>query len=327
MILAGDIGATKTLLGWFAVSDGKLVKAAQERFPSKDYPGLEPMVAEFRRAHPETPEAACFGVAGPVIEDRVKAPNLPWTVERKFLTRALGTERLWLLNDLECSAYGILALDEKDFCVLNRGVVRAGSPFAIIAAGTGLGEAVMCGYGGAYHVLASEGGHADFAPRTPVEIELLRHLARKFGHVSYERVLSGPGLVNVYECLEASGRFEEPPWLKTRLAAEDPAAVISRAALAREAEICVAALDIFVSVYGAEAGNLALRAKALGGIYVGGGIAPKILAKLEDGSFMAAFTDKGRYREFAASIPVKVVLNEESALLGAASYAARRLRS
>lgn len=327
MILAGDIGATKTILACFETRQGKLIKTAQERYSSKDYPGLEPIIAEFCRKNAGAPAVACFGIAGPVIEGRVKTPNLPWIIEQDSLTRALGTQAMWLLNDLESSAYGILTLAEKDFFTLNEGVKRDREPRALIAAGTGLGESMMIWDGGRYRVLASEGGHGDFAPRTDVEIELLRYLIARLGHVSYERIISGPGLVNVYQFLKDTGRYEEPRWLKARLATEDDSAVISAAAMAGEAEICEKALDIFVSVYGAEAGNLALRAKALGAVFVGGGIAPKILPKLQDGSFMAAFTDKGRYRDFTASIPVKVVLNEEAALLGAASYAAAQIGS
>ncbi|MGH7844609.1 MAG: glucokinase, partial [Candidatus Binatia bacterium] len=293
-----------------------------------DYPGLEPIIEEFRRDNAQQPGVACFGVAGPVIEGKVKTPNLPWVIEQKSLARVLGAGRVELLNDLESAAYGTLALAEKDFFTLNEGIKRDRGHLALIAAGTGLGESTIWWDGSRYRVLASEGGHGDFAPRTDTEIALLRYLTDRLGHVSYERVISGPGLINVYQFLKDSRRYEEPSWLSARMAGDDDdSAVISAAALAGEAEICVQALNIFASAYGAEAGNLALRAKALGGVFVGGGIAPKILPKLQDGSFMAAFTDKGRYRDFAANIPVKVVLNPEAALLGAASYAAAQIGS
>ena len=327
LILAGDIGATKTILATFDFRAGTQNLLDQKKFASKDYPGLEPIIEEFRRNNSELPAVACFGVAGPVIEGRVKTPNLPWVIEQESLSRVLGTRRVELLNDLESTAYGILTLAEKDFCILNEGIKRDGGQLALIAAGTGLGESIICWDGGRYRVLASEGGHADFAPRNNIEIELLTYLIARFGHVSYERVISGPGLVNIYQFLKDSRGYEEPSWLSARLASDDDSAVISAAALAGEVEICVEALNIFASVYGAEAGNLVLRAKALGGVFVGGGIAPKILPKLQDGSFMAAFTDKGRYRDFAADIPVKVVLNPEAALLGAASYAAAQIGS
>jgi glucokinase len=210
---------------------------------------------------------------------------------------------------------------------LNAGIPEPRANIGLIAAGTGLGQAMLYWHDGGYRVLASEAGHADYAPRTALEIELLAYLIPLFGHVSYERVVSGPGLLNIYSFLREAKHFTEPAWLKERLAAGDPAAVISQAALAQEAEICVQALELFVSSYGAEAGNLALRAKALGGIYVGGGIAPKILSKLVDGDFLRALTDKGRYAEFASRVPVHVILNEEAALRGAAAYGARRLKS
>jgi glucokinase len=227
-----------------------------------------------------------------------------------------------LINDLEATAYGLFTLEEKEVFVLHEGLKVAEANIGLIAAGTGLGESILFWDGRYHRPSASEGGHADFAPRTAREIDLLRYLIPRFGHVSYERVLSGPGLVNIYQFLKDEAGFSEPEWLAERITTEDPGAVISEVALAGEAEICVQALDLFASVYGAEAGNLALRAKALGGIYIGGGIAPKILKKLKDGTFMRSFLDKGRYSEFVSTIPVKVVLNEQAALQGAAYYGA-----
>jgi glucokinase len=258
-----------------------------------------------------------------VVDGKVKTPNLPWLIDGGELRRALKLDAPALLNDLEAAAYGIFTLEEDEFHTLNQGARHPTGSKALIAAGTGLGEATLHDDGRHFHPLASEGGHADFAPRDDLEIELLRHLIGRFGHVSYERVLSGPGFFNIYRFLKESGRFEEPTWLTERLAAgEDPSAVVAKAALAKEAEICVKALDLFVSIYGAEAGNLALRAKSLRGLYVGGGIAPKILDKLKDGAFMRAFTDKGRYADLLAAVPVHVVLNDQAALRGAAYYAA-----
>ncbi len=324
MLLAGDVGGTKTILALFDLQAGKPVKVAQDKFSSKDYPGLERIIRDFRANNNKPVTESCFGVAGPIVNGSVKTPNLPWLIETSSLARDLGTDRIWLLNDLEATAYGVQTLDNKDFCVLNDGAAGNHDNLGLIAAGTGLGESIIYWDGKRYRALASEGGHGDFAPRTGLEIELLGYLINRFGHVSYERVVSGPGLLNVYNFLKDSGRCEEPSWLRARLAADDSSAVISQAALAGEAEICIQALDIFVAVYGAEAGNLALRAKALGGLYIAGGIAPKILKKLQDGSFIAALTDKGRYRDFVCSIPVRVVLNEEAGLLGAAAYAARQ---
>lgn len=324
-VLAGDIGGTKTHLALFSVEGEKVRAETSRTFQSKRYCGLLPVLREFLADDHPAIDAGCFGIAGPVVEGKVKTPNLPWIVDSSELSSALKLDAVGLLNDLEAAAYGIFTLDDDEFFTLNQGTIRHSGNKALIAAGTGLGEAILYDDGRHFHPLASEGGHADFAARNDLEIELLRYLIGRFGHVSYERVLSGPGLFNIYSFLKESGRFEEPAWLAERLAgAVDPSAVISETALAHQAEISVNALDVFVSVYGAEAGNLALRAKAVGGVYVGGGIAPKILDKLKDGTFMRAFVDKGRYKDFLSAIPVKVVLNEEAALRGAAYYAAFR---
>jgi glucokinase len=323
LVLAGDIGGTKTNLGLYSVHGDKLRSESTQTFPSKSYSGLLPVLQEFLAGTQHAIDSACFGIAGPVVDGKVKTPNLPWTIDTAESRRALKLDSVTLLNDLEAAAYGILTLEEDDFYTLNEGTMRKSGNKALIAAGTGLGQAILYDDGRHFHPLASEGGHADFAPRNELEIELLRHLIGRFGHVSYERVVSGPGLFNIYRFLKEVRGLEEPSWLTEQLsAADDPSVVISKAALANEAEICVEALDLFVSVYGAEAGNLALRAKSVRGLYVGGGIAPKILDKLKDGSFMRAFVDKGRYTDLMATIPVQVVLNEQAALRGAAYYAA-----
>lgn len=326
MILAGDIGGTKTNLALYAVDDGKLVSTVKKTFPSKEYPSLEAVLREFMSGVAAPITAASFGVAGPVIGGTSKTPNLPWYLDARELARCLGIDSVALINDLEATGYGIGTLDAGDFLTLNAGIPEPQANIGLIAAGTGLGQAMIYWDGRGYRVLASEAGHADYAPRTSLEIDLLAWLIPRFGRVSYERVISGPGILNIYGFLKEVKNFPEPAWLKERLAAADPAAVISRAALAQEAEICVKAIDLFVSSYGAEAGNLALRAKALGGIYVGGGIAPKILPKLVEGGFLHAFTDKGRYAEFVSRVPVHVILNDEAALRGAASYGALRLK-
>ena len=325
LILAGDIGGTKTHLAIFSVHDEKLHAEVKKTFPSKGYSGLEPVLREFLADGKYNVDRACFGVAGPVVDGQVQTPNLPWIVNAKKLADRLKLGAVSLLNDLEATAYGIFTLEQHELLSLNDGIARRPANKALIAAGTGLGQAVLYDAGRHYHPAASEGGHGDFAPRNETEIELLRYLIGKFGHVSYERVVSGPGIFNVYNFLRESGRVEEPAWLQEKIAAaDDPGVVITLAALSAESEICVKALDLFVSVYGAEAGNLALRAKAMGGVYIGGGIAPKIIAKLKDGTFMRAFIDKGRYMEFVSAIPVNVILNEETALQGAAYYAAFR---
>ena len=323
LVLAGDIGGTKTNLALFSVSDEKLHSESLRTFQSKRYSGLIPVLQEFLAGSDRAIDAASFGIAGPVVDGKVKTPNLPWMIDTAELRRALKLEAVTLLNDLEAAAYGILTLENDEFCTLNEGTMRHSGNKALIAAGTGLGQAILYDDGHHFHPLASEGGHGDFAPRNELEIELLRYLIGRFGHVSYERVVSGPGLFNIYRFLKDVRGIEEPKWLTDRLAAADDAsAVISKAALAGEAEICLKTLDLFVSVYGAEAGNLALRAKSVRGLYVGGGIAPKLLDKLKDGAFMRAFVDKGRYTDLLAATPVQVVLNEQAALRGAAYYAA-----
>lgn len=323
LVLAGDIGGTKTHLALFSVQGEKLRSETLRTFPSKRYSGLVPVLQEFLAGNAAQVDAACFGIAGPVVDGKVKTPNLPWMIDTAELRRALKLEVVALLNDLEAGAYGIFTLGNDEFCTLNEGTMRQSGNKALISAGTGLGQAILHDDGHHFHPLASEGGHGDFAPRNEVEIELLRHLIQRFQHVSYERVLSGPGLFNIYRFFKECRGLEEPATLREQFAAgDDPSAVISKSALAGEAEICVASLNLFVSVYGAEAGNLALRAKSVRGLYIGGGIAPKILAKLQDGTFMRAFADKGRYADLLAAIPVQVVLNDQAALRGAAYYAA-----
>jgi glucokinase len=323
LILAGDIGGTKTHLALFSLRGENLHSELKQTFPSKQYPGLEAVVEEFLASPHDSIGRACFGVAGPVVNGTVKTPNLPWIVETAKIGRVLKLPSVALLNDLEAAAHGILTLEADEFLCLNQGSSRRPANRALIAAGTGLGEATIYDNGREYHPLASEGGHADFAPRNETEIDLLRYLIQAYRHVSYERVVSGPGLWNIYNFLKDSGRVMEPRWLKEKLAAaNDPSVVISQLGLSGESEICAVALDLFTSVYGAEAGNLALRAKAIGGVYIGGGIAPKIQHKLRDGTFMRAFIDKGRYQELLSAISVHVILNDETALQGAAYYAA-----
>lgn len=323
IVLAGDIGGTKTNLALFSIHGERLHADKSQSFPSKRYSGLVPVLRDFLTGDHPPIDSACFGIAGPVIDNKVKTPNLPWMVDGVELSRVLKLNSVILLNDLEAAGYGISTLEDDEFHALNEGVIRLSGNKALIAAGTGLGQAILYDDGRHFRPLASEGGHADFAPRNELEIELLRHLLGRFPHVSYERVLSGPGLLNIYRFLKEARCVEEPESLAARLAAAaDLSAEITQAALAHEAEICVQALDLFVSVYGAEAGNLVLRAKSVRGLYVGGGIAPKILPKLKDGTFMRAFRDKGRYAELLSGVPVRVILIDQTPLRGAAYYAA-----
>jgi glucokinase len=324
VILAGDVGGTKTALALFDDrGDGGLVIAREATLPSQEFAGLDAVVARLLAAGPAVEiEAACFGVPGPVVDGRATAVNLPWEIEESRLAATIGARRVKLLNDLEAAAYGVLGLPATDLVPLQPGRPRAGHR-ALIAAGTGLGEAALFWDGTQHHAMASEGGHADFAPRTDRELELLRFLAAELGHVSYERALSGPGLVNIYRFVRESAAGAEPAWLAEQLAQGDPAAVVSEAALAGRDPRCVEALDLFVSIYGAEAGNLALRTLAAGGVFVGGGIAPKIRPRLLDGRFIAAFRDKGRLAPLMDTFPVHLVLNERAPLLGAAEMAHR----
>jgi glucokinase len=321
MILAGDIGGTNARLALFDPSGGKLREVAGQSFPSRKYKTLEEIVAKFVAAHPERVEHACFGIAGPVRNGRSETPNLAWIVDASLLAKAANIASARLINDLEANAYGIAALEKSDFVVLNAGVPAAGNA-AVIAAGTGLGEAGLFWDGKHHLAFATEGGHCDFSPRDDLEAELLVYLRKRFGHASWERVVAGPGIHNIYSFLLESGRGEEPPWLAEELKHADPPAVISGAAMENKSELCVKTLDMFVSFYGAEAGNLALKTMAIGGMFIGGGIAPRIISKLQNPAFMRSFTAKGRMTELLQAIPVRVILNDRTALLGAARCAA-----
>ena len=320
MILAGDIGGTKTHLGLFRITDGRCYLSFEETFLSKNYPNLEAILRDFLKDEKGI-GAACFGIAGPVIEDRVTATNLPWHLDRRSLQRELSVGKVALINDLVANAYGIAVLKKNEFEVLNTGKKMNGNA-ALISAGTGLGEAILFWNGKRYVPSPSEGGHAEFAPRNPLEMELLEYLLGFFNHVSYEHILSGEGLFRIYQFLrDIKGCGREPQWLSRRMAQEDPAQVISETARRKRNRLCWMALNMFTSIYGAAAGNLALQVMAVGGVYVGGGIAPKIVWKLKEGAFREAFRDKGRLSDMIARIPVKVIMNDGAALLGAASYA------
>jgi glucokinase len=321
MILAGDIGGTNARLAFFDFLDGRFNLVSASIFPSRDYSGLDKIVTEFVDSSHVHPQTACFGVAGPVRDGKVETSNLPWIVESKRLADELQIEKAVLINDLEATAWGIAALAAKDVVSLNRIKEPAVGNQAVIAAGTGLGEAGLYWDGARHHIFATEGGHTDFGPRNDLEVELFCYLHKRFGHVSSERILSGPGLVNVYTFLRDTRRGSEQQWLLDEMAHNDPAAAISRAGLGGKDTLSEQALDIFVSVYGAEAGNLALKTKATGGLYVAGGIAPKLLPKLTTPSFMNAFFDKGRMRPLMESMPVHIITNDKLALLGAARCA------
>jgi glucokinase len=324
-ILAGDIGGTKTALGLFEIRGRELALVRDATYSSREFPNLERVIRAFLdEASSPAIAAACFGVAGVIIDASVTVTNLPWRLHAETLRQAIPSPQLKLVNDLEAAAWGVMQLPTSGLVSLQDGRARRGHK-ALISAGTGLGEALIIADDARDLVIPSEGGHADFAPRTEQESALLDYLRRQFGHISYERVLSGPGLLNIYHFLRDTGGRVEPRWLADRMRAADPSAVVSEVGLAGGDRSCVEALEMFASIYGAEAGNLALKVVALGGVYVGGGIAPKIRDKLGDGGFVAAFRDKGRFAAVMESIPVRLVLDPRAALLGAAFVASRAL--
>jgi glucokinase len=326
MILAGDVGGTKTRLAYFQTEAKHLKPVVEQIFPSQEHKDLSEIVSKFISAHKLLAEHACFGVAGPIRNGRCETPNLAWIVDARQLADELHLKKVELINDLEANAHGITMLEPKDFATVNNGAPGASGNKALMAAGTGLGEAGLHWEKDYYQPFPSEGGHVDFAPRNHLEVELLLFLLKEYEHVSYERVLSGPGLYNIYRFLRDTGRGEEPAWLAEEMSGKDPSPIISKAALERKSPLCQQALDIFVSIYGAAAGNLALKLMATGGLFVGGGIAPKIIEKLRDWTFMKAFVAKGRLKSLVEAIPVSVILNDKTALLGAGYYAALRAK-
>jgi glucokinase len=325
MILAGDVGGTSTRLAAFDTVGGKLHTMVERTYRGADYASLDEVVAQFVREHSLRPTRACCGISGPVVDGSVKTSNLPWFIQAETLARLLGLPFFLLINDLEANAWGVAALEPADLNTLNAGTSGAHGNTAVIAAGTGLGEAGMYWDGVHHRPFACEGGHGDFAPRNALEIDLLRYLIAKFGRVSYERVVSGQGLCNIHEFLCRGAGRQELAEVAEAIRGPDPAAAISQAALQHRSPVCVEALDIMVSIYGAEAGNVALKFMTVGGLYVGGGIAPKIIAKLRDGTFMQAYRAKGRMQPIVEAMPVHVIMNPNTALLGAARCASIRL--
>lgn len=328
MLIAGDVGGTKTLLGLYKPDAGARRPVLQTEFHSADYAGLDLVVKEFISKCDGPVEAACFDVAGPVIGGRARLTNLPWVMDEDALRRQLGLRQVTLLNDLKAVAYAVPHLLPDDVHTINPGEPEGHGPIAVIAPGTGLGEAFLVWDGEKYDACSSEGGHGDFGPADETQAGLWRHLHRRYGHVAYERVCSGSGLPNIYDFLRDSGAAPEPPALATAMAAAaDRTPLIMRAALEDPADpLCSATLDIFVSCLGAEAGNLALKVVSTGGVYLGGGIPPRILPRLSDGRFMRAFTNKGRFADMLGAMPVKVITNQ-AALLGAAMYGLDLARS
>jgi glucokinase len=333
MILAGDIGGTNARLAFYRQDnndDSHFVAVHEQTFASREFRGLDEIVLKFVSETGVRPGIASFGIAGPVRNGRVETSNLPWVIESSRLAGELHLDAVNLINDLEATAWGIQCLEPEDTVALNptpSSQQSSAGNQAVVAAGTGLGEAGLIWDEDEqrHQIFACEGGHCDFAPRNELEIELLRYLLTRFGHVSYERILSGPGLVNVYLFLKDThrGNEKEPQWLRDEIAAGDPSAAISRAAVSAKAPLAEQALDLWISIYGAEAGNMALKVLSSGGVFLGGGIAPKILPKLAGPLFMQAFLSKGRLQPVLEDMPVRVITNEKTGLLGAACYGAR----
>ena len=317
-VLAGDLGGTKT---WLRLScDGEAVR--ERRYDSAAFSGLVPMIADFLGG--AVPAGACFGVAGPVRGDAAQITNLPWRIDAGEIAARFGIPRVSLINDFQAVAYGIEALPAGDLLSLQDGQAQAHGPRAVIGAGTGLGEGYLVWQGKYYQALPSEGSHADFSPADEIQAGLWRWLAQRFGHVSWERVVSGPGLADIYEFLRQRGELAEVPELAAAMRDGDPSAAISEYAVQRGDKLASAALDLFVAAYGAEAGNLALKILATGGVYVAGGIAPKIVERLKAGGFLRAFLAKGRFADLLENVPVHVVLNPQVGLLGAEVIANRQ---
>lgn len=320
-VLAGDIGGTNTRLAAFSVTSGKLETLVDKSYPSAQFDSLEIIIEQFLSSSHARCEIAALGVAGPVQNNHCSITNLSWDIDAEFIARRFDLKQVILLNDLEANAWGINALDEDAFYTLNPGTPTASGNASIIAAGTGLGEAGLFWDGKRHIPFASEGGHCDFAPSTELQFELLDYLKRQYGHVSWERIVSGMGLLNIYQFLLSRRKDSHPIWRRDEIQNDDKAAAISKAAMENRCQTCVDALDLLVQLYGMEAGNQALKLMATGGVYIGGGIAPKILPKLKTGLFLDSFFDKGRMKPLMQSMPVRVLLDDRAALYGPAVFA------
>ncbi len=321
LILAGDVGGTKTHLGLFQRGKRRPTPRVVETYASSEAPGLETLIRRFLNAHRVSVTSACFGVAGPVEKGRSLLTNLSWTISENKIKKDFKWEHVRLINDLTATVRAIPLLTSLEVASLGTGTVVKEGNIGLIAPGTGLGMALLIRTENGYVPVPSEGGHTDFGPNNEMEVGLWRYLNQDLGHVSVERVLSGGGLFNIYSWLRDSGRFQEPDWLAKDLRETDPARVITEAAMNQEDPLCAEALNRFVDIFGAVAGNLALMGSTTGGLYLGGGIPPKILSKLEEDTFLKAFSNKGRFKEFLRRIPVRVILNDRAALLGAAHEA------
>jgi glucokinase len=321
IVMVGDVGGTHSRIAYYDSDGSHLELLVEEIYPSVDYTGLDKILGEFAASHKEKSSHACLAIAGPVREGRIRTTNLPWTVDASQLALELGLETVTLINDLEAIAYSIDLLKPEDFAILNEGKTQAIGNAAIIAAGTGLGEAGLYWNGSQHLPFACEGGHTDFSPADELQDEMLRHLRGRFGHVSWERLVCGPGLLNIYNFLRDAGHGDEPDWLKLEMQQGEHASQITRHGMDGSSRLCSQALELFVSLYGSEAGNLALKIMATSGVYLGGGIAPKIVNELHSQAFLKAFCAKGRMSDLLKDIPIRVILDDKAGLLGAARCA------
>lgn len=320
-LLAGDIGGTKTILALIDSEKGVRHPVVETRFPSDGYDSLEAIVSQFLMEAAVTVDVATFGVAGPVVNNRAQITNLPWVIDAAVIAQTFAIPNVFLLNDLEAIANAVTHLEPEDLTTLNPGRPEKQGAIAVIAPGTGLGEAFLTWTGTHYQAHPSEGGHTAFGPGNAEQIELLRYLHGRYRHVSYERVCSGIGIPNLYDFLKWNGRHPEPDWLGQAIAdAEDPTPIIVSAAIQDNVPLCLAVLDLFVDILGDEAGNLALKTLATGGVYIGGGIPPRILPQLQQPRFLQAFRRKGRFADLMAAMPIHVIGHPQAALLGAAFY-------
>jgi glucokinase len=321
IVLAGDIGGTKTNLGLFIKGKQRPVAQVSKRYSNRDAKNLAEILERFIHRYPAQIDGACFGIAGPVIQGRSKTTNLPWTVSEEQLRKCFNWSNVRVINDLEATAHAVPILQSRDLYVLNDIRIRKGQTLGLVAPGTGLGKALLVFHQGRYLPIPSEGGHVDFAPNSTQQLKLWAYLNQKYGHVSAERVASGHGLVNIYNWLKSSAKYSEPAWLADKMKSMDPARAISETALDKKNRLCMKSLELFVSMLGAIAGNLALTGMTTGGMYLGGGIPPKILPRVDPKGFMQSFVQKGRFKHVLEKIPVRVILNDKAALLGAANFA------
>tara|TARA_R110000868_G_scaffold93190_2_gene258092 strand:+ start:2785 stop:3861 length:1077 start_codon:yes stop_codon:yes gene_type:complete len=325
VILAADVGGTKTNLALFQIEAGNLAPLKDKSYPTKKYRSFLEMVREFHTDELPRIDGICLGVAGPVTQGKVLGTNFPWAIDSEQISREQHIRSVSLINDMEANAYGLAALQEKDFETLKYGPRIPGNA-ALISPGTGLGEAGMFWDGSHYHPFACEGGHCDFSPRNELDIRIFQHFQQKYAHVSWERLLSGPGILDIYLFFRGISGIREPQWLSDQMSQEDPSATITKTALDGKDSVCVETLDLFIRFLAIEAAQLALKFKATGGIYIGGGIMPKILAGVKREIFYNNFIQSGRLNSLLEMVPVKVILNEKTALLGAAYYGAMALR-